>query len=251
MKALLLCAGYGTRLGSLTRDVPKALLPVAGRPLLDYTLAYLADAGVREVVINLHYRPEQIRTHLGDGSRFDVRVQYAYEHELLGTAGALKRLAPAFLGAGDILVVYGDLLLDQRLDALRHFHRERGAAATLLLHERRASNSVVLMDDSLRITAFHERPDEGQRHSLPMSRWVNSGVYLLSESLLAHLPDQVPADFPRDVFPDLVRSFPVYGFPLSGYRCAIDSPERLAEASAAVREGRYRAAPALTAEASS
>src|SRR5437667_3561774 len=110
MKAMVLAAGKGTRLGNLTRSVPKPLLPVAGRPLLSYTLALLADAGVTEVVVNLHHLAAQVQERLGDGSRWGLRVRYSAEESLLGTAGAVRRAADAF--SEPFLVVYGDNLLD-------------------------------------------------------------------------------------------------------------------------------------------
>ena len=143
------------------------------------------------------------------------------------------------------LVHYGDILTDQDFSAMVAFHRERRALATLLLHERAKSNSIVNLDGTGRITGFLERPDEQSRvgHT---SRWVNSGVCICAPEVLEAMPAGVPCDLPRDIFPKLSPSNRVYGFPLSGYRCAIDSPERLTEARAAVAEGRCRAVPLQT-----
>ena len=125
------------------------------------------------------------------------------------------------------------------------FHRERHALATLLLHQRLKSNSIVNLDESGRITAFLERPDEKSRvgHS---SRWVNSGVCICAPEVLDAIPRGVPCDLPRDIFPKLIASNRLFGFALTSYRCAIDSPERLAEARAAQAEGRCRAVPLQT-----
>ena len=134
---------------------------------------------------------------------------------------------------------YGDVVTDQDLRAMLQFHRERRALATLLLHQRAKSNSVVVLDKEQRITNFLERPSEEARRGID-STWVNSGICICSPELLDHIPPGVAADLPRDVFVRLVSTGRIFGFPLTGYRCAVDSPERLAEANAALVEGRCR-----------
>src|SRR6185295_10171390 len=104
-------------------------------------LRYLAGHGFDQVAINLHFRPDMVRDFVGDGSRFGVRVTWSDEEILLGTAGAVKRLEPFFSDVEDFLVIYGDLLVDQDLDTIVRHHRDVGAAATLLLHQRAGSNS--------------------------------------------------------------------------------------------------------------
>ncbi len=238
MRAMVLCAGYGTRLGNLAHDIPKPMLLIQGKPLLEYTLRYLAGQGIRQIVINLHFLPEKIQDYFGDGSDFGVEITYSYEETLLGTAGGPNKMSHLLSQSDDFLLLYGDLLIDQDLSAMIAFHRGKRAFATLLLHQRYGSNSLVCIDGSNRIVAFIERPTEEQRRENPFP-WVNSGVYLLRSEILERIPAGVPCDFPKDIFPDLVKSEPCYGFPLTGYRCAIDSPARYEEAKAAVAEGRY------------
>ncbi len=240
MKALVLAAGYGTRLGDLTRDTPKPMLPIGGEPLLAHTLRYLARHGFTEVAVNLHFCPELVREHFGDGSRWGVRLTYSFEPELLGTAGAVKQLETFFAGESAFLVLYGDLLIDQDLAPLLELHRRRDASATLLLHQRPGSNSLVALDADGRIRDFIERPDEATRAAHPHP-WVNSGCQLLNSRLLPLIPAGRPSDLPRDLYAPRAAGERFYGLPLTGYRCAIDSPARYAAAEAAFREGRYRA----------
>ncbi len=239
MKALILCAGYGTRLGDLTREIPKPMLSIGGKPLLAYNIRYLAHYGFNQIAINLHFKPEIIKDYFGDGSGFGVALHYVYEETLLGTAGAVKNLAGYFTDADDFLVMYGDLLIDQDLSGMLTFHRAKQASATLLLHQRANSNSLVQMDAANRITHFIERPTDEQRQAAPYP-WVNSGLQILNRRMLAHIPDKQPADLPRDMIMPNLPHEPIYGFPLTGYRCAIDSPSRYAEAQAAVAEGRVQ-----------
>ena len=238
MKALVLCAGYGTRLGDLTREVPKPMLPICGEPLLAYTLRYLAHYGFDQVAINLHFKPKIIVDYFGHGSKFGVTLHYSYEEVLLGTAGAVKNLESYFSNVDDFLVMYGDLLTDQNLTALMEFHRAKQARATLLLHQRAESNSLVQMDETNLIIGFVERPTEAERQAAPYP-WVNSALQILNRRMLAHISSGQSADLPRDVYIPMLKQEPIYGFPLTGYRCAIDSPSRYAEVQAAVAEGRY------------
>lgn len=241
MKALLLAAGYGTRLGNLTLHCPKAMLPLGDKPLIHYTLNYLAASGFDDIIINLHFLPGMIRDYCGSGQRFGLHIHYAYEPALLGTAGALPHLAPHLAPEEDALVLYGDILTDQDLRTLVAFHQERKADATLVVHKRHRSNSMVRLNPAGRITDFVERPKQpapaGQDET-----WVNSGIQVINQRLLSLLPAKRPADLPLDVYiPHLkIRAF--FGFPLTGFRCAIDSPERYKQATEAVSSAAYQPA---------
>lgn len=237
MKAMVLAAGFGTRLGDLTREIPKGMLDVGGRPLLERVVRNLARNGIRDIAMNLHFQPEVIREHFGDGSSCGVSLTWSDEPELLGTAGGVRRMRDFLRGADAFLVHYGDIVTDQDFQAMLTFHQERQALVTLLLHERARSNSIVNLDEDSRVTAFLERPSEAERRAA-QAGWVNSGVCICAPELLDAIPDKTPCDLPRDVFSALVPSGRLYGFPLTGYRCAVDSPQRLEEARAAIAEGR-------------
>jgi len=236
---MVLCAGYGTRLGNLTREIPKPMLSLHSQPILQYILAHLRRQHFDEVAINLHFLPEAIRGHFRDGVAMKMRLTYVFEEQLLGTAGGIKNME-TFLSQGDeFLVQYGDVVTDQDFGVMLAFHRERRALATLLLHQRARSNSMVSLDETGCITGFLERPDEASRRGVN-TNWVNSGICICRPEIFASIPPQTPCDLPRDIFPKLIPTGRLFGFPLSGYRCAIDSPERLAEASAALAEGRCK-----------
>lgn len=237
MRALVLCGGLGSRLGALTASIPKPLLSIDGQALVAYTLALLARSGVAEVAINLHHLGPLIEAYVGAGNRFGLRVTYTKEETLLGTGGTVRSLSAYFAGE-DALVVYGDLLLDVDLPAMVSHHRAHAAAGTIMLHKRARSNSTVTMDHETRITSFRERPEPGE--PVPPDSWVNSGIAILSPRLRERIPSTVPCDLPRDVYAPLVGREELFGFPLRGYRCAIDSPERYDEACAAVRASRVR-----------
>lgn len=224
MKAVVLAAGYGTRLGGLTKDVPKPLLEVGGKAIIEHILDNLARSGCREVAVNLHYRGHQIRARLGDGARYGVRLVYSEEPELLGTAGGARQMAE-LLGARaePVLVHYGDIVTDADLAALWRAHAAAPRArATVGLHRRAGSNSLVELDADSWIVRLVER---GPRHE--HEHFVHSGVSVVEVSLLRDAPEG-PCDLPRDVFvPAVAAGQRLKGWELGGRRVAVDSEERL------------------------
>lgn len=225
MKALVLAAGAGTRLRPLTDTCPKPMLPVAGRPLLAWTLSWLGRAGVTEAALNLHHLPEVVREGLGDGERFGMRLHYAYEPELRGTAGAVHNF-PGFFDQ-PFLVVYGDLLMEFDLDDLINIHRERGALMTLALKRTTTPHSqgMIELDAEGRVTRFVEKPQQWSGGDT-----ANAGVYVCEPGVLAAIPAGI-SDFGHDVIPALLRDgAPVYGRALRGYLLDIGTPEAYAQA---------------------
>ncbi|MBI4634983.1 MAG: nucleotidyltransferase family protein [Candidatus Rokubacteria bacterium] len=218
-----MAAGRGTRLGGLTEALPKPMLPVGGRPVVAWLLDLLARSGVREVLMNLHHRPEALREYCGDGSQWGLRITYAYEPTLLGTAGTVRNFA-SHLGGAPFFVAYGDNYFDCKLAELLEFHHERRALATIGLFEKDdvTGSGTVRLDPTGRVIQFIEKP----RQSEAPSRLVNGGLYVLSPEILPMVPAVVPCDFGYDVFPALLAAgAPVYGRVLPGAVWAIDTPE--------------------------
>ncbi len=225
MKAMILAAGEGTRLRPLTEHCPKPMLPVGGRPLLEHLLKLLCSHGVREVAINLHYRPEAVTSHFGDGSGLGVKIAYSLEKHLLGTAGALRRMA-SFLD-DTFIVLCGDLLTDTDLTSLVEYHRWRGAVATTALHRVEEPGRAGLVDAAPdgRIFRFEEKPPRSRR----FTNLASAGIYVFEPSVLAEIPEGPPSDLGHDLFPCLInKGLPVYGLEGVGQVLDIGSPERYA-----------------------
>jgi len=235
MKAVVLAAGLGTRLGELTAERSKPALLVGGHALIAHVVAHLDECGFEEVAVNLSYRPDQVRAALADAR---PAIRWFEESELLGTAGALSPMHDFLSGEEAFLVHYGDVLTDHDLGAMLTRHRERDALLTMLIHERPGSNSVVAVDETGRVVAFLERPTDDERRGVASS-WVNSGIYVCSAAVLELLP-RAPSDFARDLVPRAMAAGAVFAEPLAGFRCAVDSPDRLGEAEAAFQTGRWR-----------
>ena len=213
-KAMLLAAGKGTRLRPLTETVSKCMVKVAGRPVLERNIEWLKRFGVTDLAVNLHYLPEAVTDHFGDGGRFGVRITYSYEPELLGTAGAVKRMGPFF--DAPFFVWYADNLSTCRLDHLWQAHESRGSVATIALHYREdpTHSGIVGLDDDDRVIRFLEKP----RADEVFSHWVSAGLLVLEPSVIDRMPEGVAADFGRDIFPALLSE----GARLGGYRMSED-----------------------------
>lgn len=160
MKAFILAAGFGTRLWPLTEDRTKAAIPFLNRPLIAYSVEYLALHGIREIIINLHHQPDSIRDALGDGSSFGVKLTYSFEEEILGTSGALDRVRELLLGE-DFLVVNGKIITNIDLKHAIAEHQKRHAIGTLVLRQnaKREHFSTVEVDERGWITRFAGFPD--------------------------------------------------------------------------------------------
>ena len=134
MRAMILAAGFGTRLKPLTLGLPKPMFPVLNRPLLEHTLNFLSSNGIQDIIVNVHHLPEKIVEHFGDGTDFGVHLQFSREEEILGTAGGLKK-AQSFLEKETFLVMNSDVLADIDLDKVLSFHKEKKSCLTLVVRK--------------------------------------------------------------------------------------------------------------------
>ncbi|MBI4318527.1 MAG: nucleotidyltransferase family protein [Chloroflexi bacterium] len=220
-KAMILAAGQGSRLRALESAVPKPMVSIAGRPLIEHTVEWLAVTGFRQIVVNLHHQPEAIREHLGDGTRWSVQIRYSHEKTLLGTAGGVKAMEWFF--DDTFLVWYGDNLCQPDLVHMAAYHRAKGGIATVALHHRpdATTSGIVELDDDGRIRRFLEKPSPGD----VFSDIVNAGIYILEPEVFEHIPPGVPSDFGRQVFPSLLdRGEKMYGYLLTTPLYWVDTP---------------------------
>ena len=241
-KALLLAGGLGSRLRPITDTVPKCLVEIAGRPLLDYWFDALASVGVRDVLINTHHLPDAVREYIAwrnAGGMF--RVEEAYEPELLGSAGTITANREFADDADDVFIIYADNLSSIDLvDSLR-FHQEHGDPFTMLLF--RAANpsacGIAELDEDGRVTSFVEKPDQ------PTSDLANAGVYLVTADAYREIADQKAFDLGFDVLPRFVGR--MRGLPLEGFHLDVGTHEALAIAVQKAPDvfGRFRPAAFL------
>jgi len=198
MRAIVLSAGYGTRLWPLTEDRTKPAIPISGKPLVGYVAEYLAGYGIDEIVVNLHHRPESVRSALGDGSRFGVKLHYVEEPVILGTSGALDNTR-AFFEQDTFVVVNGKIITDIDLNAAIETHRKANAIATLVLlpNTRRERFSVVETNEG-RITGFGGMPVADGGGETPL---MFTGIHILEPRIFEYIPRGVFSDSVIHVYP--------------------------------------------------
>jgi NDP-sugar pyrophosphorylase family protein len=192
MRAMILSAGYGTRLWPLTEDRTKPALPILGKPLVGYVAEYLARYGCKEIVVNLHHRPESVRTALGNGSQFGVTLNYVEEPVILGTSGALDN-ARHLLDQGTFVVINGKIITDIDLDAALETHRLAGALATLVLlpNPGRERFSVVETRGGL-VKAFGSMPKQAEPDPLSGNPpLMFTGIQILEPRIFEYIPHGV------------------------------------------------------------
>lgn len=221
MYALIIAGGKGERLRPLTEDRPKNMVTVAGKTIAERQLEWLKEGGVTDVVFLCRYKAEVLQAHIGDGSRFGLRVQYSIEPEPLGRGGALKLgfgLVPS--EEAQVVACNSDILTDQPLPELLAFHTSKRAVATVMLAPLRSPYGVVEVAEDGRIESFREKP------TLP--HWVNAGVYVLSREFFSLLPDK--GDHETTAFPALTALFKLFGYKSKAYWRPVDSMKDLSEA---------------------
>jgi mannose-1-phosphate guanylyltransferase len=253
MRAMVLAAGLGTRLRPITYEVPKPMVPVVNRPVMEHIVGLLTTHGFGEVVANLHWFPETIEQHFGDGSDFGLSLTYSREQQLLGTAGGVRKAA-GFLG-DDFLIISGDALTDIDLAAMRRFHESHDGIATLATRqvEDTSQFGVVIAGSDGRIQGFQEKPDPAEA----LSQLANCGIYMFRAEIFDYFPtpderskaagpDDPPdfTDWALDVFPALLSSdVPFYSHTVEAYWNDIGNLRELWLGNVDALEGTVRLQP--------
>ena len=224
-KAILLAAGLGTRLRPLTETVPKCLVPIAGKPLLDYWFDKLQSVGVRDVLINTHHLRDVVTAHLAHVSATrPFQIREAYEPKLLGSAGTIHANRDFADDADECLIIYADNFSSVALDALLEFHRGHDDPMTMLLFHTPYPKQcgIATLDAQGRIVEFVEKPQQ------PASDLANAGVYVVDSAAYREMADRNAFDLGFDVLPGFVGR--MRGFPFQGYHRDIGNYEALKQA---------------------
>lgn len=230
MRAMILAAGFGTRLRPLTAATPKPLLPVANRPMIEYVLTCLREGGVDEVVVNTHHLAETMEDGLRAVDTGGLAVHVSRERRILGTAGGPKKAAP-FLEDGTFILANGDFLIDIDLGRVIAFHRSRGAAATMVLRDDPAGG--IYTDGEGRIRRFLEGAGEGLRQT------GFTGIHVLEPDVFKVIPRNTPWEINRQAYPEMKkRGWPLFGYIHEGYWREAGNPADYILANSEVIAGR-------------
>lgn len=231
MKAIILAGGKGERLRPLTQKIPKPMVKVSGKPLLQHTIELLKSYGINEFIIALCYKPEVITNYFGDGKKFGVEIEYTYEEQdnPQGTAGAIVKARPDI--DSTFIVTSGDIL--RRLDIIEMLkqHKKNNAFSTINIYQRSSVDvkSIVDFDKDNLLLGFIERPTIDSTISPYV--WSNGSFYIFEKDIFDFIPQNIPSDFGRDIFPKIISAGKkVYGYKTSGYFIDVADIKRLKNA---------------------
>ncbi len=225
MKAMILAAGKGTRVQPITHVIPKPMIPILQKPVMEFLLELLKEHNFKEVMVNVSHLAEEIENYFRDGQRFGVEIAYSFEGRIeegeligdaLGSAGGLKKIQDFQKFFDDTFVVLcGDALIDLDLTEAVRRHKEKGSLASLITKrvpkEQVSSYGVVVTDDNDRVKAFQEKPSIDEA----LSDTINTGIYLFEPEIFEYIPSGKPFDIGSDLFPALVeKGSPFYALPM-------------------------------------
>lgn len=230
-----MAGGEGKRLRPLTCTMPKPMVPLLNKPVIDYCVELLTAHGISDIAATLYYLPNMIRQHLGDGRAFGANIRYSVEEKPLGTAGSVR----AAVGdpKGPLLVLSGDAMTDIDLTALAQQHEKSGAAATIVLKRVQVPTEygVALTDESGRITRFLEKPQLSE----VFSDLANTGIYLLSKEAVEMIPVDAKYDFSMNLFPRMLKAgMRIEGHVSESYWCDIGDLEQYLNAQRDMLQGK-------------
>lgn len=225
MKAMILAAGKGTRVRPITYTIPKPLIPILQKPVMEFLLELLRQHGFDQIVVNVSHLAKEIEDYFRDGQRFGVQIAYSFEGRIedgqlvgdaLGSAGGMRRIHDFYPFFDDTFVVLcGDALIDLDLTAAVKWHKEKGAIATIVMKtvplEQVPSYGVVVTDETGRVKAFQEKPSVEEA----LSTSINTGIYIFEPEVLDYIPSGQEYDIGGDLFPKLVEmNAPFYAVPM-------------------------------------
>ncbi len=237
MKAVLMAGGFGTRIQPLTHTVPKPMVPLLNRPMMEHIIGSLREVGITEMVVLLYYMPEVVRDYFGDGSLFGVELEYVLPDDDYGTAGAVKCAAEKL--DSTFLIMSGDVVTDFDLAKILEYHRAKSTPVTITLTSvpNPLQFGVVITDAGGKILRFLEKPGWGE----VFSDTVNTGIYVLEPEVLEHIPRGRSFDFSKDLFPIFLKEeTPIYGYVAQGYWRDVGDPDSYREAVRDLLAGKVR-----------
>lgn len=234
MKILIIAGGFATRMLLITEQIPKCLIDINGKPLIEHQLLEFRRQGFFDIVFCVAHLADKVKEYFGDGSNLSMNISYVQEaKELMGTAGSVK-LTEELLSQDldeDFIVFYGDNLCSMNFSDLLETHRNNQAFATMVIRPfpaGKVSSSVVEIDQNNEIITFLEKPEESIRESYKEKEtWNNNGIYILSKKVLSLIPEGEKYDFAHDLFPKIMEEhLGFYGYPCNGFYREIGRVEK-------------------------
>ncbi len=237
MQAIIMAGGIGNRLRPLTCAIPKPMVPIMGKPVMEYVIRLLRKHGITDATATLQYLPEEITKYFEDGSQYGMNIKYTMEEKPLGTAGGVAYAAKGI--DSTFIVISGDGLTDLDITKALEFHRQNNSMATLVLKQMDSplEFGVVMLNEDNTVKRFVEKPTKAQ----VFSDTVNTGIYILEPKVLDYIEQDKMVDFSMDVFPQLLNhGEKVYGYVCDDYWCDIGSSHAYLQAHRDVMDGKCR-----------
>lgn len=235
MQAIILAGGMGTRLRPLTQELPKPMIPVLNKPLMEYSIDLLKKHNIKDVGVTLMFLPQYIKNYFGNGDE-NFKISYYTENDPLGTAGCVK-LAENELD-DTFIVISGDALTNIDITKILKYHRSINADVTMVLskQDNPLEYGVVLTDTSGKVVSFHEKP----QWENVVTNTVNTGIYVVEKKILNKIPQNTFFDFSKDLFPLLLReNYRLFGYITEDYWCDLGNPEAYLKASSDILSGKF------------
>jgi mannose-1-phosphate guanylyltransferase/phosphomannomutase len=236
LKGLILSAGEGTRLRPMTNDVPKVMVEIDGRPLLEWHVRLFKHYGISDITLNIFHKKEVIKDHFKDGSAFGVKIHYLEEETLSGTAGAVKKLE-SWLDTA-FVVQYGDVAANYDIGKFADFHKNCGGIATLFVYKtcHPYDSDITVMNDDSRIIDF-KRVKEGDA----FVNLANSGAYIMEPEICSYIEPARTLDFGRDIFPNILKGekLRIHGYYSEEYTMDMGTYDRYVQVKKDLDAGKF------------
>lgn len=223
---MILAAGLGLRLRPLTYTLPKSMAPLSNKPLLEYIIKYIVQAGIKDIVINLHHLPKTIMNYFGNGASFGARINYSFEKEILGTAGGIKKIEPLLMD--DLFfVINSDIAFKLNFRDVVQVHKKNNALITMVLRVDNDTDKYgsIEVDKTNKVRRFLNFPEFPQK--LKLKRTMFTGISLFDPAVLKEFPEKGYCDISKEIYPKLLKKeLPVFGYVTDEYWKDIGSPKQ-------------------------
>lgn len=237
MLTVIMAGGKGTRIASVNSEVPKPMIPICGKPILQYQVECLVRQGFKQIVLVTGYLGDKITRYFGDGSRFGAEISYIEENEPLGTAGALYYLKDRV--KDDFLLLCGDVIFDVDIDRFLKAHKKNGGLATLFTHPNSHpyDSGIIVADDNCKVTDWLHKEDARKWYK----NRVNAGLHMLSPRIIDRFTAPVKTDLDREILKPLVSSGELYVYDSPEYVKDMGTPDRYEEVTKDIVSGKVTA----------
>ena len=236
MRTVIMAGGKGTRVASIASHIPKPMIPICGKPILEHQIECLKNNGLSDIIIVVGHLEKTITEYFGEGNRFGCRISYFTETEPLGTAGALYKIKNL---CEDFILLNGDVIFDIDFNRMISFHKKQGAWVTLAVHPNNHpfDSALIECDENSQITAWRNKEERLSDHSYHKNL-VNAGIHIISPEFLKNCPqDKEKIDLDRDILKKKIQSGGIFAYKTPEYIKDMGTPERISQVSKAFEKG--------------